>query len=1320
MNRKNWLSALLAVMMVISMMACIALPAVAVSKLTQAEAENLPLASTATASDTVTAYQINSIDELLRASHAAVTTNPTANSSTAFKDGDTIYITADLDLATWDPSNFATYNEETGKYTTKGFFVANKGTFGDQGAYLKYSATATGVECDTKEEVFAQLWNGFNARAAMYTYIYADFDGLGHTISNLYTHMSFLTSDSYSTIRNLTFKNCTVDSSANSGISKGWTGRGHAIVMRSSGSSGAAFENVHLVGCNVISSGGMTGAFLDMSSNNSRPISMVNCSMVDCTINTADSQTVGLVIGNFRTKATLTMENILVANSKVVSPTRAYRHGLAIGLISNGGSSTTPTLKVNNVAVINCGEEYTTVDAALPDVAAFSLIANLQTDASADNIYYAGNTVTRVVKVAVPGTGTPMVDAETGETVLDEETGEPVIDPETMEYTEETVVTPVLHTIVETSGGAATAASGVKNGTFVTEAADEGVTVYAIQHDTGESGNTELPAANQKENYDLQAIVADLNNTADTGVWALNDEGAPYLAAGYKVAFNMIDPAATDNSRIANVYYTDLVTGKIAFNADLTAVDTAALAAVLAAAEKTGMVPTGSEAATDIVAVGDEDWTAWADKAYTAPVSYDEVAYASRVYVNDGIKLYQIHNIKELVETASFEAITKNSPAVTDKNGLTNDHTGWVVLDDATCTSTSGGKTYKSTTFNFKDLSTYATFVITDDLDINDYTSEYWKADSYTTADWDADHSATDAQKAFRTDYRSFMPATNVGSSVSSGYFGVPVVIEGLGHTISNFYDGDPFIAGYFSGAVRNLTFDNACVVTNTATAGVTLGTTHAILTRGGDAYSVNEFANVHIKNSYLGVKAGAGYIGAFTAYGGANKATHYWTVHKDCSVTNTTIYAPKATKYISLFAGQSGGATFEMYNCLAVGNTIQAGGTPNLTDGTPTIIANANHNNIGKLNFENVAAINNTFIGTETESPVSILAQWNSTGAPTVKIDNIYAVNNMRKVGADGEETPITLLIADRFNEFKLSNKKLNFTGVGGTSAGVTMIKHTTNSGYYKEADEIANTLPVVSTEAEAITKLNANGQNFADWYKNAEGDYVLAYAYNETQGKIYPYTPWTGEAPSLDTVLADVQEGDKVNLGIDFTYGNLVVDNYTLDVYGNTLTTTSLMADTDVVDASNGRGMIKGDIALAAANKQITLKDGEGYRLFDYEVKAVGLQEKENAVKYGFRLNFANDDAYALLAADTTATFTVKLTATALAEPITYTFDAYLINAYADYLAAGKNPAFTLLVSGLDNLTATDTLTTVATIASTTGVSGASAANAYEWTVA
>ncbi len=1298
MNRKNWLSALLAVMMVISMMACIALPAVAVSDITQVEAEALPLASTATKTDEYTKYQINSIDELLRASHASVTSNPTGNGSTNFASGDTIYITADLDLSTWDPSNFATYDEETTKYTTIGNFVVNKGTLGATSAYLKYSATAEGVECDTKEEVFAYLYNGFNARAALYTYMYADIDGLGHTISNLYSYCSFLVGDTYSTVSNLTFKNCTVDSTSTK-IFSGWTSKGHAILMRSCGSAGAAVDNVHLVDCNVVSPGGYTGALLDLASNDARPMSIVNCSMVGTTVTiTSGAQYQGLLIGNYRTKSTLTLENVLVYDSKIVAPTRTASHGLLMGYVCDGSKTATPTLEVNNIAVINCAEEITTVGSTVGTVGAFTAINQMLGGSSVDNVYFAGNTVSYTAKVAVEGSGTQMTDPETGEPMVDPETGDPVIDPDTIQYNEVPTVDPVNAAIVDIAGNA-TAAAAVVGGTYVTETAG-GEAVYAINNLKADGISTEIPAENQVATLDLAATVAAMNETSKGGLWRIDDAGNPVLAAGYALNISFIDPNSDKNEYITHSFYTDLVTGKLAYNADFTAVDPDELDALFAAADKTGMIPAGSTDAADVIAVGDGNWAALKDKVYDSSVSYEEIPYASRVYVNDGIKLYQIHNIKELVEASSFENVTETKPYAKDKNGLSSDHLSWIHLDDATCTSTSNGDTYQSSTLDFKDLSTYPKIVITDDLDVNDYTSDMWLSASYDAVTFDADFAATDAQVAFMHDYRGFGPRTQLGS-YTSGYFGVTIVLDGLGHTISNYYDGDPLVGGNYTGGIQNLVMENARVVTGAAVANQTTGKNHSIVFKGIATYGISEVSNVHIRDSYLEAQAATAYIGVFSSL--SNKATHYWNRYKDCSVTNTSIYAPKATMNISLL-GYCGDLELSVENFLALNNTIETGVTPNMTDGTPSIVGMANQNRVATVNFVNVAAIGNTFIGTETESPVSVMSLWNTVGTPTAKIDNIYAVNNMRNVrteGVLGTATPITLLFADRFNEFKLSNKKLNFTNVGGASAGVTMIKHTIGGdSYYDEATEIANTLPLVSTEADAIAKLNAQGQNYADWYKNAEGDYVLAYAYNKTQDKYYDYTPWKDNA-DFGKVLAEAGESDTVVMGLDATLTDVALEaTQTLDLSGNTLTVDSIIADGQVIDAGNGRGAVKGaTVQLAAENAQMALYDtaAEAYRLFDYQlttagVKEVASEDTEVIRKFGFFLNFTSDEAYELLnkgAAATKMTFAVTLTGEDLAEPLVLTFDDYLLGVYAGYKQEGKTSALTVIVSGMESLT-------------------------------
>ncbi|MBQ8600722.1 MAG: hypothetical protein IJ407_05040 [Clostridia bacterium] len=86
MKRKNVLSALLAVMMVISMMAVIAMPAVAAGEKT-----DLPSIQTATSSDAVTGYALSSVADLIW----------WGNNPTAVTAEDTVYLTKDIDIAAY-------------------------------------------------------------------------------------------------------------------------------------------------------------------------------------------------------------------------------------------------------------------------------------------------------------------------------------------------------------------------------------------------------------------------------------------------------------------------------------------------------------------------------------------------------------------------------------------------------------------------------------------------------------------------------------------------------------------------------------------------------------------------------------------------------------------------------------------------------------------------------------------------------------------------------------------------------------------------------------------------------------------------------------------------------------------------------------------------------------------------------------------------------------------------------------------------------------------------------------------------------------------
>ncbi|MBQ8600170.1 MAG: hypothetical protein IJ407_02165, partial [Clostridia bacterium] len=99
MNRKNWTSALLALVMVISMMTCFVVPtAIAeTDTMTLEEAKALDSVQTATADDKDTAYQLASVEDLIWL--ATGYTNVVA--------GDTVYLTADLDITSYDAGKAA-------------------------------------------------------------------------------------------------------------------------------------------------------------------------------------------------------------------------------------------------------------------------------------------------------------------------------------------------------------------------------------------------------------------------------------------------------------------------------------------------------------------------------------------------------------------------------------------------------------------------------------------------------------------------------------------------------------------------------------------------------------------------------------------------------------------------------------------------------------------------------------------------------------------------------------------------------------------------------------------------------------------------------------------------------------------------------------------------------------------------------------------------------------------------------------------------------------------------------------------------------------
>lgn len=285
----------------------------------------VPKASESYVGDKVTVYVIDSVPELLKASHNYVVGadgKVNANADRAMDDKDTMYLVSDLDMADWDVSEFAVANND-GTYTTIGKFVdAGDNTSNN---YNKYSATAAGIDCANKQEVFAYLYNGFNARDDLYTHMTFNFDGLNHTIKN-YTARNPLFTGGAKGIdnfyRNVTFVDATVNTDLYNPDAL-WNGNPNAVLLNSTEggntNGGIYIENIHFYGCDVITAtavegGGMIAKGCTNGSKN-RGIFVDNCAIVDCTMTNTNSvaSNCSLVVGYMENLGHI--KNVLVKDS---------------------------------------------------------------------------------------------------------------------------------------------------------------------------------------------------------------------------------------------------------------------------------------------------------------------------------------------------------------------------------------------------------------------------------------------------------------------------------------------------------------------------------------------------------------------------------------------------------------------------------------------------------------------------------------------------------------------------------------------------------------------------------------------------------------------------------------------------------------------------------------------------------------------------------------------------------------------------------------------------------------------------------------------
>ncbi len=250
----------------------------------------IPLASTATADDTVTAYQINNVKELVAASKM----------SNALLTTDVIYITADLDIRD--------YEGGTAQFATD---------------FENFANTAR---------------------------ITPSFDGLGHTISYYTSSKAFFCGKNWSYpifIRNITFDHATLTASTYSGLfvtkwDTGASAEGFTNVhVRNSSISTSVADGT---------TSGM-GIFVGLI-NGERTLNFLNCSAVNNTVTGTNINDVGIFVGRSCLIGTVTVENCVAENNRLYAAT--VSGGAETGLlIGNVGSKGSPSYIFNNVAVLN-------------------------------------------------------------------------------------------------------------------------------------------------------------------------------------------------------------------------------------------------------------------------------------------------------------------------------------------------------------------------------------------------------------------------------------------------------------------------------------------------------------------------------------------------------------------------------------------------------------------------------------------------------------------------------------------------------------------------------------------------------------------------------------------------------------------------------------------------------------------------------------------------------------------------------------------------------------------------------------------------------
>ena len=208
-----------------------------------------------------------------------------------------------------------------------------------------------------------------------------------------------------------------------------------------------------------------------------------------------------------------------------------------------------------------------------------------------------------------------------------------------------------------------------------------------------------------------------------------------------------------------------------------------------------------------------------------------------------------------------------------------------------------------------------------------------------------------------------------------------------------------------------------------------------------------------------------------------------------------------------------------------------------------------------------------------------------------------------------------------------------------------------------------------------------------------------------------------------SLSAAMSAQNGEGTLKLLQDITAANVTIrTGVTLDLNGKTLQTKYFTCYGSVIDGSaGGEALVKAEkrIHVAGQDSYLPIYDtaAGGYRFYAYELNNLGsknVADNPNAVKFGFRLTFANTEGYSVLASteDPGLDVFAYLSWGDMPAPLSYQFKDSTLKSYAALMAGGSTTsAIVLTVTGTDVLESGTQLQVEYEIASAPGVTAHSA---------